>query len=78
MKALRQLNCGVEWAETREAGPHMSSVGVPYQGVKSSAGDKLLAGLPADSAMAFLVVQHLDPTHGSMLATDRARLGSLN
>ncbi len=45
----------------------------PLVGIGASAGGleaigELLSGLPADTGMAFLVVQHLDPTHGSMLA----------
>jgi two-component system CheB/CheR fusion protein len=28
----------------------------------------LLAALPAESAMAFILVQHLDPSHRSMMA----------
>jgi two-component system CheB/CheR fusion protein len=45
----------------------------PIVGIGASAGgleaiSELLAHLPADSGMAFLVVQHLAPTHTSMLA----------
>ena len=41
-------------------------------GIGASAGgleacSKLLDVLPADSGMAFILVQHLDPTHESMM-----------
>jgi two-component system, chemotaxis family, CheB/CheR fusion protein len=44
----------------------------PVVGVGASAGgleafSELLANLPTDTGMAFLLVQHLDPTHGSFL-----------
>ena len=38
---------------------------------------ELLASLPADSGMAFVVVQHLDPTHPSMLAEALARVAPM-
>ena len=45
----------------------------PVVGVGASAGglaafSQMLAGLPANSGMAFVLVQHLDPNHGSELA----------
>lgn len=45
---------------------------IPVVGIGASAGGldacrKLLDALPADSGMAFILVQHLDPTHESML-----------
>src|SRR5437762_3582288 len=44
----------------------------PVVGVGASAGGleafrKLLIALPADSGMAFVLIQHLDPTHESMM-----------
>ena len=44
----------------------------PVVGIGASAGgleafSELLANLPANTGMAFLLVQHLDPTHGSFL-----------
>lgn len=44
----------------------------PIVGVGASAGglaalNELLAAVPPDSGMAFVVVQHLDPTHTSLL-----------
>ena len=44
----------------------------PVVGIGASAGGldacrKLVAGLPAASGMAFILVQHLDPTHESMM-----------
>jgi two-component system, chemotaxis family, CheB/CheR fusion protein len=45
----------------------------PVVGIGASAGgleacSKLLGALPADNGMAFILVQHLDPTHESMMA----------
>jgi len=50
-----------------------SRAGFPVVGIGASAGGlaafvELLSAIPADSGMAFVVIQHLDPTHGSMLA----------
>jgi len=47
-------------------------VSFPVVGIGASAGgleafSQLLANLPANTGMAFLLVQHLDPTHGSFL-----------
>ena len=44
----------------------------PVVGVGASAGglealSELLANLPTNTGMAFLLVQHLDPTHSSFL-----------
>ena len=45
----------------------------PVVGIGASAGGleactKLLSALPSDNGMAFILVQHLDPTHESMMA----------
>ena len=45
----------------------------PIVGIGASAGgleavSELLAGLPASNGMAFIVVQHLDPDHASLLS----------
>jgi two-component system CheB/CheR fusion protein len=50
----------------------------PIVGVGASAGGlaafiELLAAIPPDSGMAFVIVQHLDPTHTSMLSEALAR-----
>src|SRR5258705_4425986 len=46
----------------------------PVVGIGASAGGleaftKLLRNLPADTGMAFVLIQHLDPTHESILAS---------
>ncbi|MBF0270349.1 MAG: response regulator [Alphaproteobacteria bacterium] len=46
--------------------------GFPVVGIGASAGGleackKLVAGLPANSGMAFILIQHLEPTHESMM-----------
>src|SRR5438034_5845934 len=46
--------------------------GFPVVGLGASAGGldaarRLLAALPADTGMAFILIQHLDPTHASMM-----------
>ncbi len=50
-----------------------SRAGFPIVGIGASAGGlaafvELLSAIPADSGMAFVVIQHLDPLHASMLA----------
>jgi two-component system, chemotaxis family, CheB/CheR fusion protein len=52
---------------------HQRSEDFPVVGIGASAGGleactKLLGALPTDSGMAFILVQHLDPTHESMMA----------
>jgi two-component system CheB/CheR fusion protein len=54
-------------------GPPLPQIGFPLVGIGASAGGldacrKLLDVLPATSGMAFVLVQHLDPTHESMMA----------
>jgi two-component system CheB/CheR fusion protein len=54
-------------------GPPPGVPSIPIVGIGASAGGleacrKLLDVLPANSAMAFVLVQHLDPTHESMMA----------
>ena len=49
----------------------LSRSGFPIVGVGASAGGlaaftELLAGIPQDSGMAFVIVQHLDPHHESL------------
>src|SRR3954470_11587457 len=48
-------------------------VEVPVVGIGASAGgleafSKLLDALPADTGMAFVLIQHLEPTHASLMA----------
>ncbi|MDI4664120.1 response regulator [Xanthobacter autotrophicus] len=54
-------------------GPPHASADFPIVGIGASAGGleactKLLGALPPDNGMAFILVQHLDPTHESMMA----------
>ncbi|MGD0102678.1 MAG: chemotaxis protein CheB [Rhodopila sp.] len=53
-------------------GPPFQTAAFPVVGIGASAGGldacrKLLGGLPANNGMAFILVQHLDPTHESMM-----------
>src|ERR1700683_3255968 len=53
--------------------PPSQTANFPIVGIGASAGGldacrKLLAALPANHGMAFILVQHLDPTHESMMA----------
>jgi two-component system CheB/CheR fusion protein len=53
-------------------GPPSLGADFPIVGIGASAGGldacrKLLAALPADTGMAFILVQHLDPDHASMM-----------
>ncbi len=62
----------VEDAQGRPAGATQAQP-FPIVGIGASAGGleaftELLEGLPGDTGMAFVVVQHLDPTHQSILA----------
>ena len=52
--------------------PQCSDTAFPIVGIGASAGglealEQLLAGVPADSGMAFVVIQHLDPKRPGML-----------
>jgi two-component system CheB/CheR fusion protein len=52
--------------------PPEGSGDLPVVGIGASAGGleactKLLDNLPSDTGMAFILVQHLDPTHESMM-----------
>ena len=54
-------------------GPHRGATGFPIVGIGASAGGldackKLVGALPSGNGMAFILVQHLDPTHESMMA----------
>ena len=56
--------------------------GVPVVGIGASAGGldpicEFLANVPADSGMAYVVVQHLDPTHKGMLPELLQRVTSM-
>jgi two-component system CheB/CheR fusion protein len=74
---------------SRKKGPAQSSnvasserVPFPIVGVGASAGGfeafgELLNALPVDSGMAFVLIQHLDPAHESMLAPLLARKSAL-
>ncbi len=61
-------------ADAHDDALHVShAVGVRVVGLGASAGgleplQQFLAGLPADSGLAYVVVQHLDPTHKTLLA----------
>src|SRR5215813_6203648 len=55
-----------------DAGPQAKETICPIVGIGASAGGleaftQILRALPADTDMAFVLVQHLDPTHASML-----------
>ncbi len=55
----------------------------PIVGVGASAGgleafSRLLEALPVDTGMAFVLIQHLDPTHKSELAAILSRTTSMN
>src|SRR5579862_1781463 len=61
-------------ALTLRAGVTASTESFPVVGIGASAGGleaftKLLKHLPADTGMAFVLIQHLDPKHESILAT---------
>ena len=58
---------------TARSEPERASESFPIVGIGASAGGldackKLLSALPAETGMAFILIQHLDPTHESMMA----------
>ena len=62
--------------------PPEESAAFPIVGIGASAGGlealrQFLSHLPADTGMAFVIVQHLDPTHQSMLPEILARATSM-
>src|SRR5437870_2422377 len=65
-------------AEQNLHAPASESNGLPTVGIGASAGGlealtSLLKALPPDTGLAFVVVQHLDPKHESLLTTLLAR-----
>ena len=75
MAHTEKVDC--ETPTEQEAKPHTNSAsdtaGFPVVGIGASAGgldaaSHLLKALPTNTGMAFVLVQHLDPTHSSMLA----------
>src|SRR5215216_959065 len=73
-------------AKPRSAGrktvERLGNQNFPVVGIGASAGGleaftKLLQNLPANTGMAFVLIQHLDPTHESMLASLLARNSSM-
>src|SRR5262249_54564364 len=61
-----------------EAGPRGETLSFPVVGVGASAGGldaftQMLRAVPVDTGMAFVLVQHLAPTHASMLTEILAR-----
>ncbi len=57
---------------TNDASPQASENPFPIVGIGASAGgleafEKFFTNMPSDGGMAFILVQHLDPTHESML-----------
>jgi two-component system, chemotaxis family, CheB/CheR fusion protein len=69
-------------AQAAEDTPAAPSTSFPIVGVGASAGGmesfiQLLQQLPQDSGMAFVLIQHLDPTHASYLSEALGRSTSL-
>jgi len=69
-------------SDAQEASPLSPSTGFPIVGIGASAGGleaftELLKHLPADTGMAFVLIQHLAPTHESMLTEVLSRATQL-
>ncbi len=68
--------------DSRRSAPRTEPGGFPIVGIGASAGGyeafaEMLHALPADTGMAFVLIQHLDPTHESMLAPLLARKSAI-
>ncbi len=63
-------------AESHPSGPAIVGIGASAGGVEALT--KLFSAVPADTDMAFVVVQHLDPTHESMLSEILGRATSMH
>lgn len=68
--------------EPEEASPPRNGAGVPVVGIGASAGgigalEALLPLLAPDTGLAYVVVQHLDPDHESLLASLLARVAKV-
>ena len=58
--------------KTTSATPHTANTSLPIVGIGASAGgleafEQFFHAMPADSGLAFVLVPHLDPSHGSLL-----------
>jgi two-component system CheB/CheR fusion protein len=67
---------------TEDGPPRQAVSPFPVVGIGASAGGlepvkRLLRALPADTGMAFVLIQHLDPTHSSMLTEILSRATSM-
>lgn len=65
-------------ADAPEAGAHFPIVGIGASAGGLEALEVFLQHTPADSGMAFVVVQHMDPTHVGLLAGLLQRVTSMN
>src|SRR5688500_276367 len=77
-KAPRKIERGI----ASESSGMASKMSFPIVGIGASAGGleaftRLLQKLPADTGMAFVLIQHLDPKHDSILASLLARATSM-
>ncbi|MEO9215098.1 MAG: chemotaxis protein CheB [Rhodanobacter sp.] len=87
MPASRPLKTGTGRLKTTESPPSITSTSKPSEhflvvGIGASAGGldacrSLLRALPSDSGMAFILVQHLDPTHESLMVELLANLTAM-
>src|SRR5947209_7275362 len=66
--ALPAVNPAVEPHDTPEESLPFSIVGIGASAGGLEAVSQLLRNLPPDTGMGFVLVQHLDPTHPSMLS----------
>ena len=63
----------LKWTGVKQGAPKAANQAFPIVGIGASAGGldtlkQFFAALPAASGMAFVVLQHLDPTHESLMA----------
>ena len=69
--AKKERKASVKKAAPAKAVPETDAVGFPIVGIGASAGglEALFTHMPADSHIAFVVIQHLSPKHKSIMSS---------
>jgi len=75
--ADRLMESAAEEAGAQDAGPPFPIVGIGASAGGLEAFTQMLKALPVDTGMAFVLVQHLSPTHASLLSDILSRATSM-